>query len=120
MADAKTTPVIPAATNKPKKARKPPSAARVAAMKAVDDAKSDQEKTVARANLKLLRFKELGTKRLNRWIAGCDGLMNLSNRAAYQWTPDQAEKIVKTVRARADKIIGAFTGQPQARETIEL
>lgn len=94
----------------PKGKKKALSAERVTAMNAVKNAKSDQEKRVATQQLKMLRFKEIATKRVNRAIKSIKGLQNLANRGAYGWTPEQAEKILSTLdkqmRALRDKLSG--------------
>jgi hypothetical protein len=93
---------------KARKARKPPSAERVAAEAAVKNAKSDQEKLVARAHLKTLRFKEIAPKRVRRALKALDAVTILANRSNYLSEPAQREKILKTLRERFGKFATAF------------
>lgn len=93
---------------KARKARKPASAERVAAEKAVKDAKSDQEKLVARATLKTLRFKELAPKRVRRALKALDGVIALANRGNYLSEPAQREKMLKALSDRYTKFKNAF------------
>jgi len=106
-----TTQTNAANTGKGKRAKKPPSAARIGAMAAVDAAqkaydvaKSEQEKTVAgsklkaaRDTLKALKFTEIGAPRIRRAIGVMRQLENVANPNAYAWTEDQAQKAVKAL-----------------------
>lgn len=114
------TPNQTTATNgsKGKRAKKPPSAARVGAMaaveaaqKGVDAAKSPQEKTVAEAKLKsardvlkALKFTEIGAPRIRRAINVMRQLENIANPNAYAWTPEQATKAVNALSAAFDGV----------------
>src|SRR5687768_10072114 len=93
-----------APATKPKRAKKPPSPARIAAEAAVaqavkqaDAAKSPQEKTLAEQHLKTardalksLKFLEVGQPRIRRAIDVMRQLENVANRNAYKWTDEQA------------------------------
>lgn len=111
-------------SSKPKKAKKPPSAKRVAAMaavetaaKALDAAKSPQEKTVAesalkaaRDELKLLKFVEVGQPRIRRAIDVMRQLENVANRAQYKWTDEQALKATKALTEALRKVTDKLAG----------
>lgn len=123
MADAVRN-VAPAAV-KSKRAKKPPSAKRLAAMATVEQcvarveaaAKSPQEKSVAesalksaRDELKSLKFVEIGAPRIRRAINVMRQLENVANRAQYKWTDEQALKATKALtealRKFTDKLAG--------------
>ena len=122
MADGKNT--TAPATTKAKRAKKPPSAKRLAAMATVEQAaaklkaaKSPQEKTVAesalksaRDELKSLKFVEIGAPRIRRAINVMRQLENVANRAQYKWTDEQALKAAKALtealRKFTDKLAG--------------
>jgi hypothetical protein len=98
----------PAQASKARKARKPASPARIAAEKAVKDAKSDQEKLVARSHLKTLRFKELAPKRVRRALKSLDGVIMLANRGNYLSEPAQRAKILTAIREKVAKFTQSF------------
>jgi hypothetical protein len=107
---------------KARKAKKPPSPARLQAMAAVDQAKkayeaakSPQEKTVAEEKLrqttealKVLRFNEIGTARIKRALNVLRQLENIASPASYSWTEAQAKQAVTAlengVKRVADKL----------------
>lgn len=93
---------------------------RVKLMNAVKDAKSDQEKRVANQQLKMLRFKEVGTKRLNRVLKALKGLENLANRGAYGWEPEQADKIILNIEKRVKSLRDKLSGAKAEEEAIQL
>jgi hypothetical protein len=103
---------------KARKARKPPSAERLMLEKAVKDAKSDQEKLVARSQLKTLRFKELAPKRVRRALKALDGVIALANRGNYLSEPSQREKVLKAISDRYNKFKQHFddTATKEAEE----
>lgn len=121
-----------ATSSKPKKAKKPPSPERLAAMarvdaarKTLDAAKSPQEKSVAQSSfdtandaLKSLRFSEIGAARINQAVNILRKLENVANPAAYKWTPEQAEKastaINLAVKRFTDKL--ARTGKAKTEK----
>lgn len=98
------------------KAKKGLSAARVAAMAAVDTAGSDQEKLVARQHLKSLKFKEIVVPRVNRAIAQLNGISKLANRSAYSWDDQQAEKITLALSTATAATVKKLTN---ANGTVE-
>jgi hypothetical protein len=108
---------------KARKAKKPPSPARLAAeadvkkaREAVEAAKSPQEKTVAEARytevygkLKALRFTELGAARIRRALNVLRQLENVANPATYSWTEEQGKKAAQAladgVKRVSDKLL---------------
>lgn len=85
------------AETKKERAKKELSKARLAAMKALKDAKSDQEKTVARQQLHLVRFKEVASIRADASIRALKNLEKVCDTTSYGWTQDQAEKIISAI-----------------------
>lgn len=94
------------------------SAERAAAQKQVDNAKSDQEKRVARQNMKMVKFREIGTQRLNKAIAALRNLGKLANRNAYGWDTPTADKINTALGLETKKIAAALaaTGSEKVKE----
>jgi hypothetical protein len=103
-----------------KKGKRPPSARRLAAQSQVDAAKSDQEKTVARSHLKIVRFDELATPRVRRALKALDTIANLANRSAYTYTDEQAKKIEQHLMTRVAAVIGKFKGEKAKTEEITI
>lgn len=50
------------------------------------------------------KFKRLATVRMNNLITVFDKLEGLSNKGIYDYTPEQVEKMVSVIRARADRL----------------
>lgn len=97
MADAKKT-----------RAKKELSPARKAAMTAMKNASSDQEKTVAKQNLKLVRFKEVASIRADASIRALKNLENACDTTAYAWTDEQAAKIIGALKPIYDRIVAGL------------
>jgi hypothetical protein len=110
------TPVV----GKTKKTRKPPSARRVAAEQAVTAAKSDQEKTVARSALKIVRFDELATPRVRRAVKAISSIANLANRGAYTYTDEQAKRIELHISNAVSSMLSKFKGEKAKQEEITI
>jgi hypothetical protein len=109
-------PVVP----KKKKARKPPNAKRLAAEQALANAKSDQEKALARSQAKLVRFEDLARARVRRALKVLSGIENLANRAAYSWTEEQAAKVLNALNDAMKKVTLKFAGGSQKKEEFDL
>lgn len=115
---------------KAKRAKKPPSAKRLAAeavvaeaVKLADAAKSPQEKTmaeqrlkVARDDLKALKFLEVGQPRIRRAIDVMRQLENVANRNAYKWTDEQALKATKALTDALRKFTDKLSGNKEKGE----
>lgn len=94
---------------KDKKARKPKNSRLAEAETAFKNAKSDQEKAVARGKLKIVRFEILATARVNKILAALDGLKKLSNRGSYTYTDEQVRKIADAISAKGSETLEAFS-----------
>lgn len=117
----KTAPAASApAVKKDKKPRKPPNAKRQAAENALANAKSDQEKALARSQVKLVRFEDLARARVRRALKVLSGIENLANRAAYSWTDEQASKIVTTLNDKVKAVTMKFAGTAAKKEEFDL
>lgn len=115
---------------KQKKAKKPPSQARLAAIAAYDKAraqrdraKSDQEKSVAnsevkrtRTELNTLRFNEIAPKRMDAAASVFKRLEALTNANQYGFSPAQADKVVATLERRVSKIKQLFSGNKETTD----
>lgn len=85
------------ADSKKVRAKKELSKERQAAMTALKNASSDQEKIVAKQKLHLVRFKEVASIRADASIRALKNLEKVADTTAYAWTQDQAEKIIGTI-----------------------
>jgi hypothetical protein len=103
------------ATDKKVRAKKEMSAARKAALAAVKAASSDQEKAVAQSKLKLVRFKEVASVRTDAASRALSNLENVCDTTSYQWDQDQAEKIIKELQPKFDRIVNGLR-KPGARK----
>lgn len=50
------------------------------------------------------KFKRLAVVRMNKALEFIEKLEGLSNKNIYEYTPEQVEKIVGTLRTRIDKL----------------
>lgn len=89
---------------KQKKAPRPKSKERIAAMAAVAAAKSEQEKAVAMQALKLLRFKEVASVRTGAALKHLQNLESTCDTSTYAWTEDQATKILGAIEPVVAKL----------------
>lgn len=102
-------------SDKKARAKKPMSKARKEALDALKNAASDQEKTVATQQLRLVRFKEVGALRADKAIEALKNLAKVCDRTAYSWTPDQADKILQAVNLQVKKIAERLTSKEAVR-----
>ena len=58
------------------------------------------------------KFIELANNRVNRAVKGLRLVGNLSNRAAYEYTEEDAHKIVKTLHKEVETLRQRFVGSP--------
>jgi len=119
---------------KSKRKPKPKSTVRVTAeaafnlaQKLSDEAKSPQEKAVAlsrltsaRNALKSVKFTEIVPPRVVRIAKALNTLTKMANRSAYQWTPEQADKVIKTLESKLAALKGkliasAGVGKPEEK-----
>lgn len=54
------------------------------------------------------KFVELAEKRVTRTLKDIKLVGNLSNRSNYSYTPEDAEKIIKTLRKAVEDLKGKF------------
>lgn len=112
--------VTPANPAKVRKARKPASGKRLAAEAALKNAKSDQEKAVARSHVKAVRFEELGRARARRAGKALDSLLNLANRSVYSWTDAQANQLLNHLTEKMKTVINKFAGVATTKEEFDF
>lgn len=55
------------------------------------------------------KFRELATKRVNRTVHAIKLLANLANRSSYEYTPEQADKLLTALQGAVDDVVHAFT-----------
>lgn len=105
------------------RAKKELSAARKHAMAGVKNAKSDQEKTVALQNLRLVRFKEVASIRTDAAIRALKNLEKVCDASSYAWTAEQADKILAAVQPVMTRITDGLRkpgSKKAAREKFSL
>lgn len=85
--------------------------------------KTDAEIAAAKVE-KTAKFKELGRKRVNAAIDKITILSNLSNRQSYEYTQEDADKIVKALNAAvkhvSDQFEAALAGKKAARTGFDF
>lgn len=88
---------------------------RAAAMNAVKNAKSEQEKRVASQALKLVRFKEVASIRTDAALRALKNLERVCDTTSYAWTEDQSTKILNAMRPLFTRIVDGLT-KPSAKK----
>jgi hypothetical protein len=96
------------AESKKVRAKKEMSAARKAALALVKNADSDQEKAVAQSKLKIVRFKEVASVRTDAASRALSNLENVCDSTSYTWDAEQADKIIKELQPKFDKIVNGL------------
>lgn len=104
-----------AVEGKKARAKKEMSPARKAAMAAVTNAKSDQEKAVAKQKLKFVRFQEVASIRADASIRALKNLESACDTTAYAWTDEQAAKIIGAIKPLFDRIVTSLQ-KPGAKQ----
>jgi hypothetical protein len=67
------------------------------------------------------KFKRLGTGRVNRTVHQIQLLANLANRSTYEYTPEQADKLLTALQGAVDDVVSAFTKQvAKGKDLISL
>jgi hypothetical protein len=102
------------ADSKKVRAKKEMSVARKAALNALKNASSDQEKSVALSKLKLVRFKEVASVRTDAVSRALSNLENVCDITSYSWDADQAKKIIDEINPKFDRIVAGLT-KPAAK-----
>lgn len=103
------------ADTKKVRAKKELSKERSAAMAAMKNAKSDQEKRLASQALKLVRFKEVASIRTDAALRALKNLERVCDTTSYAWTEDQATKILNAMRPLFTRIVDGLT-KPSAKK----
>ena len=65
---------------------------------------------------KRAKFVELATNRVNRTIKDMRLIGNLSNRAAYEYTEEDAKKIIRALQRELDLLKGRFVNDGGSSE----
>lgn len=73
----------------------------------------------APAETKAEKFKRLGTARLNKALAQLTGLQKLCT-PAYEWTPEQAEKIVVALKGAVNGVEKSLAREKTIKAQVEL
>lgn len=60
---------------------------------------------------KAQKFKRLGTVRMNAALVAFDKMESLATSSAYEYTPEQAAKMVEVLRTRVDNLEKLFKGE---------
>lgn len=113
----------PANKVSPLKGKKRPrvvSDVRKAAESALANAKSDQEKSLARAQVKIVRFKEIVVPRVNRALSILGQIEKMTNPNAYTWSDEEAQKILQALAQRLQGLADRFARSKKAKETFTL
>ncbi len=66
------------------------------------------------------KFKELARSRVNRAINMIRLIANLGNKAHYDYTPDQARKIVSALSAEVNNVRTKFNSKKRGTEEFTL
>lgn len=67
---------------------------------------------------KRTKFVELATNRVSRAIKDLRLVGNLSNRSAYEYTDEDARKILRALTREIDDLKSRFRGEEQNDETL--
>ena len=71
-------------------------------------------------NNKSEKFKELARSRVNRAINMIRLIANLGNKAHYDYTPDQAKKIINVLQAEVSNVKVKFNSKKRGTEEFTL
>ena len=63
------------------------------------------------------KFLELATKRVNRTLKDLALVSNLANRRNYEYTEDEAKKIIKVLQAELDSVKHNFNAGVQSSKS---
>ncbi len=67
---------------------------------------------------KRAKFVELANNRVNRTIKDMRLIGNLSNRASYEYTEDDARKILRALQRELDDLKLRFRGEDQSDDNL--
>jgi ABC-type Fe3+-hydroxamate transport system substrate-binding protein len=66
---------------------------------------------------KAKKFVELANKRVNKAIKDIKLVSNLSNRQNYEYTEEQAKKIIKALQNEVDQVKQSFLSSEEDQQT---
>lgn len=66
------------------------------------------------------RFKRVASKRTNDALRAIDGLLNTANTANYEYSAEQAEKIVTTLTEAVDRLSKRYAGESTGKGGFSL
>ena len=66
---------------------------------------------------KRAKFLELATKRVNRTLKDLTLVSNLANRRNYEYTEEEAKKIIKVLQAELDSVKHNFSAGIQSSKS---
>lgn len=67
---------------------------------------------------KSAKFIELANKRVNRAVKDIKLIANLSNRRNYDFSEEQAKKIIKALQHEVDQVKKSFTAEDDYKENV--
>jgi ABC-type Fe3+-hydroxamate transport system substrate-binding protein len=67
---------------------------------------------------KSAKFVELANKRVNRAIKDIKLIGNLSNRQNYEYSEDQAKKIVKALQGEVEALKQSFSSNEESSQNV--
>lgn len=82
--------------------------------------KSPQEQVLDRGMFKIAQFKKLANKRVNAAIKRIQLVGNLSNKSAYTYTLEEADKIAEALEAAVVEACGRFRSGPSSVNTFQV
>lgn len=90
-------------------------------VKKADNGKSAKDKVSEKApEPKDVKFRRLALRRVPAAIKRIRHVANLATRSQYQYTDEQANKIIQVIRDEVKAMENAFAGRKQEVETFTL
>lgn len=80
------------------------------------------KKSTSAVSEKAANFARIGSRRVANTLASLRSLRNLGNRASYEYTDAQVEKIMEAIEAEVKSLRDAFSkdGQAKSKGTFQL
>lgn len=69
---------------------------------------------------KLDRFHRVAEPRIRKALKDIDLVIACTNKATYEYTPEDVDRIQNAFAARIEALAGAFTGQKETGETFSF
>ena len=66
------------------------------------------------------KFRQLAEKRVNKALHGIRLVANLSNRNNYEYTENEAQKIISVLEGELKALRSKFTAEGQSRKRFKL